>query len=103
MLVRHVRMTFHPGDIDTFLAIFDESAPRIKAFPGCSHLELLQEHTFPNVLTTVSHWDDDEALQRYRSSNLFRGAWARTRPLFASPPEARSYRVLRTGGGPDSA
>lgn len=96
-------MTLHPDRVDTFLSMFDETAPRIRAFPGCTHLELLQDDGFPNVLTTVSHWDHDEALQRYRSSSLFQGTWTRTRPLFAAAPEAYSNHVLRTDPGPVSA
>lgn len=103
VLVRLVRMTFRPDRLDTFLSIFDESAPRIRAYPGCTHLELLQDAAFPNILTTLSHWDDDAALQQYRSSNLFRGTWARTKPLFAAPPEAISHFLLRPGPNEDIA
>ncbi|MEX2401328.1 MAG: antibiotic biosynthesis monooxygenase [Rhodothermales bacterium] len=103
MLVRLVRMTFRPDRVDTFLSIFDESAPRIRVFPGCTHLELLQDHTYPNVLTTLSHWDHDDALQRYRASNLFRSTWSRTKPLFAAPPEAYSHHLLREHPVPDRA
>ena len=88
-------MTFHPDQVDAFLSVFDHSAPRIRAFPGCRYLELLQDATYPNVMTTLSHWDDDAALQRYRSSDLFRGTWAHTKPLFAAPPRASSHLLVR--------
>lgn len=92
-------MTFHPDQVDTFLSIFDESAPRIRAFPGCIRLDLLRDDRFPNILSTISHWQDEDALQHYRSSNLFRGTWARTKPLFAGAPEAFSHRILRADPG----
>ncbi len=40
MLIRLVRMTFRPDALEAFLALFDASAPQIRAFPGCRHLEL---------------------------------------------------------------
>ncbi len=93
-------MTFRPDRVDAFLSLFDDAAPRIRAFPGCRHLELLQDERYPNIMSTLSHWDDDDALQQYRSSSLFRGTWTRTRSLFAAPPEARSFHVLRKHSGP---
>lgn len=88
-------MTFRPRDLEAFLQIFDESAPRIRAFPGCQHLELWQDTRFDNQLTTYSHWDSADALERYRQSSLFRETWARTKPLFAAPPQAFSHTCLR--------
>ena len=92
MLFRTVRMTFDPARVEDFLALFAEARPKIAAVPGCRHLELWRDARFPNVLTTFSHWDDDDALQAYRRSDLFRETWARTTPLFAAPPVAHSSR-----------
>ena len=87
-------MTFRPDALGDFFEIFDASAPQIRAFPGCHHLELWQDARFPNILTTYSHWTDAEALDRYRHSDFFRSTWARTKPLFAAPPRAFSqFRV----------
>ena len=96
MLIRLVRMTFHPDALDAFLKIFDASAPQIRAFPGCHHLEIWQEERYPNILTTYSHWTNSDALDRYRHSELFKTTWAKTKPLFAAPPWARSQQVLRS-------
>lgn len=89
-------MTFHPNALDDFLEIFDASAPQIRTFPGCSHLDLWQDERYPNILTTYSHWTDADALNHYRHSDLFKQTWTRTKPLFAAPPWARSQHVLRT-------
>ncbi|MEM6286586.1 MAG: antibiotic biosynthesis monooxygenase family protein [Bacteroidota bacterium] len=94
MLLRTVRMTFRPDRLDAFLALFAEAQPKIAVVPGCQHLELWQDARFPNVLTTFSRWDDAEALDAYRRSNLFRETWARTTPLFAAAPAAHSQRRL---------
>ncbi len=88
-------MTFDPSDLDAFMEIFDASASRIRAFPGCRHLLLWQDARYPNILTTYSHWDDSEALDVYRKSDLFRTTWAKTKPLFVAPPLAHSQFVLR--------
>lgn len=88
-------MTFAPDTIDTFLKHFDASSPQIRAFPGCQHLELWRDADAPAVCTTYSHWDDANALDRYRESDLFRSTWATVKPLFADRPVAQSYHVLR--------
>ena len=95
MILRTVRMTFRPDAVEEFLSdVFDPSAPRIRAFPGCRHLELWRDARFPNILTTFSHWDDEAALEAYRASDLFRSTWKRTTPLFAAPAVAHSHGVV---------
>jgi quinol monooxygenase YgiN len=89
-------MTFRPDALETFLEIFDTSSPKIRAFPGCHHLELWQDPRYEGIVTTYSHWTDSEALDAYRHSMLFRETWSRTRRLFAAPPVARSHHILRT-------
>ena len=93
MLIRTVRMTFHPDHLDAFRVLFEEASPKIRAFPGCGGLELWEDAHFPNILSTFSLWDGGEALDTYRNSELFRSTWARTKPLFAAPPAAHSQTV----------
>lgn len=82
-------MTFQPALVDEFLVIFEESSPKIRAFPGCLHLELWRStEAGTAVLFTYSHWEDEDALEAYRQSDLFSGTWARTKVLFAARPEA---------------
>lgn len=90
-------MTFRPDALDAFLQIFDASAPDIRSFAGCRHLELWQDANFPNILTTYSLWDRPEDLEAYRQSDFFRSTWRPTRSLFAAPPRAYSHTVLRPG------
>lgn len=103
MLVRIVRLTIDPEELDTFLEAFDTAAPRIRQFPGCNHLELWQALNPPNVCTTCSHWSDSEALEAYRNSELFRSTWTIVKPLFTAPPEAHSYTVSRTAASIERA
>jgi quinol monooxygenase YgiN len=95
VLIRIVRLSFSPGTVDAFLEEFDESAPQIRQFPGCQHLELWRDTHTPSVCTTCSHWDDADALARYRESALFESTWAAVKPLFAGRPRAHSYTVAR--------
>lgn len=95
MLVRIVRLNIDPEEIDSFLEVFDRTAPKIRSFPGCEHLELWRDLKTPAVCTTYSHWTNAEALEAYRDSDLFRSTWATVKPLFDAPPEAHSYSVAR--------
>lgn len=96
MLVRIVRMTFAPDTLGPFLRQFDETAPEIRAFPGCRHLELWRDRDTRHVCTTYSHWEHPEALEKYRESSLFRSTWAAVKPLFTDRPRAYSYEIARS-------
>lgn len=87
MIHRIVKMTFAPGKEDEFLAIFRESGPQIALFPGCKGVRLLR---CDQVFFTYSLWENDQALQEYRASELFKQTWTSTKALFAAAPEAWS-------------
>jgi len=90
MIKRIVQLTFQPDRTDDFLSIFRESKSLIEAYPGCQHVELLRCTDPDNVFFTYSFWEDEEALERYRQSELFRATWSRTKVLFADKPRAWS-------------
>lgn len=92
MLIRIVRMTFKPEEVDHFLEVFNASRDKIRAFEGCHHLELWQDDDQPHVFMTHSHWESPQALDQYRHSALFKSTWAKTKPLFAEKPMAFSAR-----------
>jgi heme-degrading monooxygenase HmoA len=83
-------MTFEKENIPSFERIFRTSSERIRSFPGCRHLELLQDADNPRVFFTYSHWESEEDLQAYRESDFFREVWGQTRKLFAERPRAWS-------------
>ncbi|MGI9159467.1 MAG: putative quinol monooxygenase [Saprospiraceae bacterium] len=94
MIKRIVKMTFREEGVDTFLnEVFESSKSAIRAFPGCRHMELLRFTDDPRVLFTFSIWDDPEALEAYRRSELFQNTWAKTKALFAEKAEAWSAEV----------
>ncbi len=95
MIVRIVRMTFSTDSTDTFLALFASYQEQIRRTQGCLHLELWQDTSHPECLTTYSHWESEAALNAYRESPLFQKVWAATKPLFADKPMAHSYKRLK--------
>ncbi len=92
MLIRTVRMTFKPEEVENFLKVFDSSKHKIRGFEGCTHLELLKDYNDPCVFSTYSIWQDEAALNRYRHSDLFKEVWAQTKPRFSQKPIAFSSK-----------
>jgi quinol monooxygenase YgiN len=93
-LIRIVRLTFIPEKVNTFLEIFNNSKEKIRNFENCLHLELLQDIQNPAIFTTYSHWKDENALNIYRDSELFKTTWAKTKILFADKPIAVSLKSI---------
>ncbi|MBL7827443.1 MAG: antibiotic biosynthesis monooxygenase [Saprospiraceae bacterium] len=95
MIKRIVKMTFRADAVEHFVAeVFEQSKAQIRAFPGCRHMELLRSTRHSNVLFTLSYWDDEQALDTYRASELFARTWERTKVLFEQRAEAWSMEVL---------
>jgi quinol monooxygenase YgiN len=46
---------------------------------------------------TYSHWEDEGALNAYRSSELFSNLWAKIKPKFSKKPEAWSHVIYFDG------
>jgi quinol monooxygenase YgiN len=88
MVVRIVKMTFAPEHIGRFTELFEGWKPRIRAFPGCRHLELLHDAGDPRIFFTYSHWDGPDDLEAYRRSDVFGEVWPVVKTLFAAPTEA---------------
>lgn len=95
MIRRIVHMEFQPQHVPAFLELFEASCGKIRAYPGCLELTLLQEVTHGGHMTTYSLWESEEALESYRGSDLFQSTWKRTKVMFSAKPRAVSYRVVR--------
>jgi quinol monooxygenase YgiN len=98
MIKRIVRLQFKPEHVPAFLAIFEESKNKIRHFPGCQHVELLQEAGQEAIFCTFSRWESLDALEEYRQSELFTSTWARTKVLFAERPQAWSFEEVSRAG-----
>lgn len=94
MIVRIVKMTFNPKEVQSFLTLFNENKNKIAGFEGCSHLELLNDINTPGIFFTYSYWQDENCLEAYRNSDLFKGVWQATKKLFADKPEAWTVKKV---------
>lgn len=92
MLIRIVRMTFQPEKVRDFLVVFENSKNRIKGFEGCQHLELMRDYHDENIFSTYSHWDNEEALNNYRNSEVFKRIWEETKDMFLEKPAVYSLK-----------
>lgn len=93
MIVRVVKMVFHPESVPDFLTLFEERKERIRGFAGCSYLELWRETDKDHVFFTYSHWKDEAALADYRASELFKDTWFHTKALFSE--RAAAWSLVR--------
>lgn len=96
MLVRIVKMGFHEKYIDTFLSNFNTNKKQIRNFKGCKFLELYRDKNNPNIFFTYSYWENENDLEHYRQSELFKTIWNKTKVLFNTKPEAWSVDKLET-------
>ncbi len=92
MIIRIVRMTFKPEEVDAFLELFDNSKSQIRHFEGCHHLELLKDANDARIFSTYSKWENEDALNAYRHSELFGLVWPATKSKFAEKPIAFSLK-----------
>jgi heme-degrading monooxygenase HmoA len=90
MIVRLVKLTFIEDKVKDFKEIFDNSKSSIRAFPGILHLQLWNDMQHPHVFYTYSLWESENALEKYRSSELFKTTWSHTKKLFAEKAVATS-------------
>ena len=91
-MIRIVKLTFREDTVDSFMEIFNESKTKIRSFSGCQRLELLHDIDNPNIFFTYSYWDKPTSLEGYRSSELFKSVWAKTKILFDDKPIAWSVQ-----------
>jgi quinol monooxygenase YgiN len=96
MLIRIVKLSFHPENIPTFLEVFETSKEKIRNFEGCRLLELYNDKAAKNIFFTYSYWDSEEDLNNYRHSDYFKDVWSNTKPLFNNKPEAWSVDRLHS-------
>ena len=84
MLVRIVKLTFKKEELPAFFQEFETHKNTIASFPGCRGMKLLKGIDDPTVVMTYSHWDNKDALNNYRESDLFTGLWTKIKPMFAN-------------------
>lgn len=96
MFIRIVKLSFHPENVEAFLANFELMKEKIRNAPGNRLLELYRDRQHDNVFFTYSYWETEADLEQYRQSELFYDVWTFTKKLFNGKPEAWSVdRLVR--------
>lgn len=90
MITRIVQLTFQEHQVAEFLRTFETNGPKIRAYDGCKSLELVQDIYRPYVFFTISKWENEEALNAYRNSAVFKKTWKAMKLLFSLPAHAWS-------------
>jgi quinol monooxygenase YgiN len=90
MIKRIVRMTFQEDKTQAFEELFLATRDKIKATPGCLHLEWWQDLGDKNIYYTFSHWESEAHLADYKNTETFKWVWPKTKAMFAAPPQAWS-------------
>lgn len=99
MIKRIVKLTIRTENISAFLTLFEEIKNKIRNFPGCRHLELWDDVNDKNTFFTYSLWDDEEALNRYRNSELFSYVWPALKAFFSDKAQVWSVEVASVASG----
>lgn len=95
MITRIVRLSFEPNKLEDFNKVFEATKLQIAAFEGCNGLQLMQDATEKNVIYTLSYWENEASLNKYRFSELFKATWSQTKILFNNKPQAFSLELLQ--------
>jgi len=90
MFVRIVKMSLHAKFLPDFFEMFEQKKSMIRASEGCELLELYQDKNNPEIIFTYSYWRNEQDLENYRNSNLFKETWAQTKTYFNDKPKAWS-------------
>ena len=93
MMKRIVKMKFRKESVETFLNLFESVKFKISGLEDCHSLELVQafdEQTF----FTISIWENEEALNAYRNSEMFKETWTVVKTLLEIKAEAWSTDSL---------
>ena len=95
MITRIVKMTFQEDKIADFHQLFESQHTKIKSFEGCQNVVLYQDIHDKSIFFTYSHWDNEEALEAYRNSDLFKSIWKSTKALFSERAAAWSLNEIK--------
>ncbi len=90
MILRIVRMEFQEGTEKQFKELFALQREKLLKFPGCYEVKLYRDVDNSRVFYTYSLWENKNALENYRNSEVFLSVWKKVKKLFAGKPVAYS-------------
>jgi heme-degrading monooxygenase HmoA len=94
MLKRIVKLSIQNDKKEDFIDLFEKNKKLISSFNGCKSVELIQDINQNNIFFTYSIWENKNALNNYRKSQLFKGIWSKTKTFFCDKPEAWSLQNI---------
>lgn len=94
MLHRIVKLTFREEHCEEFESLFETIKERIAGQEGCQGVKLLKDYEQKGVYFTFSHWDNQQALDQYRSTDLFGEVWPKVKAWMSDKPQAWSTEEL---------
>jgi quinol monooxygenase YgiN len=97
MLTRIVKLHFEKEKVNSFLTFFETIKHKVNGFEGCKGMQLLQDLKNPEIIMTYSQWENEEALEKYRTSETFGEIWPKIKPWFNEKPEAWSVNTVFNG------
>jgi quinol monooxygenase YgiN len=80
-----VEVEFAATELDAALELISEQAETVRAMPGCTHYALYSKRSVDGA-AIIQHWENMEAFDAYRASDVFAILGAGLRPLMAKPP-----------------
>jgi heme-degrading monooxygenase HmoA len=93
-MIRIVKMHFKIAHTEDFIQLFEERKEKIRNFPGCQSVTMLQQIDLPQVFFTYSYWENESDLENYRQSELFADTWATVKQWFDQKAQAWSVNAL---------
>jgi (4S)-4-hydroxy-5-phosphonooxypentane-2,3-dione isomerase len=90
MIIRIVKLNIKSSEIQNFKNTFNKNRSKIIGFKGCIDVDLLQDKSNASIFFTYSKWENENSIENYRSSNIFKGIWSTVKPFFNEKAQAWS-------------
>lgn len=90
MINRIVKIRFNEDFSCEFEQIFIETKPLILKQKGCISVTMMKNIHQKNEFFTYSLWKNEEDLNNYRNTELFKSVWKKLKSNFSTKPEAWS-------------
>ena len=87
-------MSFFPDKTVEFISVFNDAKEKIASVEGIISLELVRDTNNKNTFFTISKWESEFFLEKYRKSKLFQNTWSKTKIFFNKKAEAWSTQSI---------
>ena len=94
MIYRIVKLHFQTTKTASFLELFNQVVTKVNEQPGCIEMYMIQDLHNPAIFITHSKWEQEQDLNNYRNSALFKTIWPTIKPWFEVKAEAWSMQLV---------